>query len=102
VIDHNYYWFSSVPFYTDRPELLLNGKWNNLEYGSNAPGVPDIFLDDQKLKTLWARPSRYYLLARADQLSRFELLLGPEHLAIIGRSGGKLLMTNSPCCPADH
>jgi 4-amino-4-deoxy-L-arabinose transferase-like glycosyltransferase len=102
VVDHNYYWFSSVPFYTDRPELLLNGKWNNLEYGSNAPGVPDVFLDDQKLKTLWARPSRYYLLARADQLSRFELLLGPEHLAIIGRSGGKLLMTNSPCCPADH
>jgi 4-amino-4-deoxy-L-arabinose transferase-like glycosyltransferase len=102
VVDHNYYWFSSVPFYTDRPELLLNGKWNNLEYGSNAPGVPDVFLDDQKLKTLWARPSRYYLLARADQLSRFELLLGREHLAIIGRSGGKLLMTNSPCCATDH
>jgi 4-amino-4-deoxy-L-arabinose transferase-like glycosyltransferase len=102
VVDHNYYWFSSVPFYTDRPELLLNGKWNNLEYGSNAPGVPDVFLDDPKLKTLWSGPSRYYLLARADQLVRFENLLGREHLAIIDRSGGKLLMTNSPCCTTDH
>jgi hypothetical protein len=102
VVDHNYYWFSSVPFHTDRPELLLNGKWNNLEYGSNAPGVPDVFLDDPKLKTLWSGPSRYYLLARADQLVRFENLLGTEHLAIIDRSGGKLLMTNSPCCATDH
>ena len=102
VVDHNYYWFSSVPFYTDRPELLLNGKWNNLEYGSNAPGVPDVFLDDPKLKTLWSGSSRYYLLARADQLVRFENLLGKEHLAIIDRSGGKLLMTNLPCCTTDH
>jgi hypothetical protein len=102
VVDHNYYWFSSVPFYTDRPELLLNGKWNNLEYGSNAPGVPDVFLDDPKLKTLWSGPNRYYLLARADQLVRFENLLGSEHLAIIDRSGGKLLITNSPCCDPGH
>jgi hypothetical protein len=54
------------------------------------------------LKTLWSGPSRYYLLARADQLVRFENLLGTEHLAIIDRSGGKLLMTNSPCCATDH
>jgi hypothetical protein len=102
IVDHHYYTFSSVAFYTGETELLLNGRWNNFEYGSNAPNVPDVFLDDQKLKTLRARPSRHYLLARADQLSRFGLLPGPEHLAIIGRSGGKLLMTNSPCCATDH
>jgi hypothetical protein len=102
VVDRNYYWFSSIPFYTNRPELLLNGNWNNLEYGSNAPGAPNVFLTDGQLRTLWSQPARYYLLARANQLPRFQELLGNEHLDIIDKSGGKLLMTNLPCCAPTH
>jgi len=102
VVDRNYYWFSSIPFYTGRPELLLNGNWNNLEYGSNAPGAPDVFLTDDQLRTVWSQPARYYLLARVNQLPRFEELLGSEHLDIIDKSGGKLLMTNLPCCAVAH
>ena len=100
VVDRNYYWFSSIPFYTGRTELLLNGNWNNLEYGSNAPGAPDVFVSDDKLRTLWSQTDRYYLLARANQLTRFQQLLGSEHLDIVDQSGGKLLMTNLPCCAA--
>ena len=37
---NSYYAFSSVFFYTDRKALLLNGRNNNLEYGSYAPGAP--------------------------------------------------------------
>ena len=95
IVDHNYYWFSSVPFYTGRPELLLNGRRNNLEYGSNAPDAPDVFIDDDKLKVLWSQPRRYYLLAKADQLLRFENLLGQGNLDILDRSGGKILLTNT-------
>ena len=95
IVDHNYYWFSSVPFYTGRPELLLNGRRNNLEYGSNAPDAPDVFIDDDKLKVLWSQPRRYYLLAKADQLFRFENLLGQGNLDILDRSGGKILLTNT-------
>ena len=40
VINGAYYPFSSVVFYADREALLLNGRFNNLEYGSNAPGAP--------------------------------------------------------------
>jgi hypothetical protein len=98
ILDHSYYWFSSIPFDTNRPVLLLNGRWNNLEYGSNAPGAPDVFLDDGKLKTLWSQPQRYYLVARANQTQRFNDLLGQNNIEILGRSGGKLLMTNLPCC----
>ena len=29
-MDHHYYWFSSVFFYTNRTALLLNGRFNNL------------------------------------------------------------------------
>ncbi len=98
VLDHSYYWFSSIPFYTGRPVLLLNGRTNNLEYGSNAPNAPDVFLDDAKLRTLWFQPQRLYLVARANQRQRFDQLLGEQNIQTIGRSGGKLLMTNSPCC----
>ena len=41
VIDHHYYTFSSVFFYTNRTALLLNGRTNNLIYGSYTPDAPD-------------------------------------------------------------
>jgi hypothetical protein len=94
IVDHNYYWFSSVPFYTGRSELLLNGRMNNLEYGSNAPGAPEVFIDDGKLATLWSQAQRYYLLAKSDQISRFNKLLGQGRLEVLGTSGGKVLLTN--------
>ena len=96
IVDHHYYSFSSVIFYTNQDPLLLNGKFNNLEYGAAAPGVPDVFIDDGRLKTLWFQPQRYYLVAKADQLRRFEELLGGGNFQIIGTSGGKVLLTNGP------
>ncbi len=60
--DDAYYTFSSVFFYTNRPALLLNGRKTNLEYGSYAPGAPDVFIDDSDLARLWREPKRYYLL----------------------------------------
>ena len=36
IVDDQYYTFSSVFFYTDRRALLLNGRINNLEYGSTT------------------------------------------------------------------
>jgi 4-amino-4-deoxy-L-arabinose transferase-like glycosyltransferase len=98
ILDHSYWWFSSIPFYTGQSVLLLNGKWNNLEYGSNAPNTPDVFIDDARLKTLWPQQQRYYLVARSGQLSRFTQLLGQDRVEIVERSGGKLLLTNMPCC----
>ena len=95
IVDHHYYTFSSIAFYTGQPELLLNGRWNNFEYGSNAPGVPDVFIDDGKLRALWPRPERFYLVAKADQLRRFEKLLGSGHFQIMDTSGGKILLANS-------
>jgi hypothetical protein len=41
---------------------------------------------------------RYYLVARAGQLSRFTDLLGRDRIEIVDRSGGKMLLTNMPCC----
>jgi 4-amino-4-deoxy-L-arabinose transferase-like glycosyltransferase len=94
IVDHHYYTFSSIAFYTQRPELLLNGNWNNFEYGSNAPDAPHVFLDDPQLASLWTQPQRCYLVAKEDQLPRFDRLLGSAHFQVLRTSGGNMLITN--------
>ena len=77
-------------------ELLLNGRWNNLEYGSNAPGAPNVFIDDLRFQQLWSTPSRYYLLTKETDVPRLNGLVGPEKLNLIAKGGGKLVYTNLP------
>ena len=56
IVDDQYYTFSSVFFYTNRRALLLNGRVNNLEYGSYAPDAPrDVFITDHDLPAIWSR-----------------------------------------------
>jgi 4-amino-4-deoxy-L-arabinose transferase-like glycosyltransferase len=96
VVDDQYYAFSSVFFYSNRTALLLNGRVNNLVYGSYAPGAPDVFLDDAGFARLWNTPERYYLVADAHALPRFEKLIGKDRLHVVLESGGKFLFCNQP------
>ena len=66
IVDHHYYTFSSIFFYTNRTALLRNGRFNNLEYGAYAPGVPDVFIDDSQFKNLWLKPERSYIVANPE------------------------------------
>ena len=94
IIDHHYYTFSSVIFYTGQDPLLLNGKFNNLEYGAAAPGAPDVFLSDAEFKELWSGPTRYYLVATKLGTERIEKQVGAENFQTVATSGGKFLLTN--------
>ena len=94
IIDHHYYTFSSVFFYADRDALMLNARFNNVEYGSYAPGAPNMFINDFDLIDLWKKPERYYLVAKQAQLSRLDSLVGKDNLNLVASSGGKLLLTN--------
>jgi len=94
VIDDQYYAFSSIFFYTNRSALLLNGRVNNLVYGSYAPGAPEVFLDDPGFARQWASPERCYLVADGTALPRFEKLVGKPRLHVVLASGGKLLFCN--------
>jgi hypothetical protein len=96
IVDHHYYWFSSVFFYTDRPALLLNGRFNNLLYGSYAPGAPDVFINDAKFKELWLQPKRNYIFARDNAVAHLKDLVGSEQLNTVAVGGGKVLLTNQP------
>ena len=94
IVDDQYYTFSSVFFYTNQRALLLNGRVNNLVYGSYAPDAPQgIFIDYGDFERLWARPERYYLVADGSQASRIARLAGGR-LAAVKHSGGKILFTN--------
>ena len=96
ITDRHYYPFSSIFFYTNRTGLLLNGRVQNLEYGANAPGAPDVFIDDSQFATLWMKPDRYYLVVAEPRAPRLENLMGAANFHIVMRSGGKFLLTNHP------
>jgi hypothetical protein len=96
IVDHHYYTFSSIFFYTNRDALLLNGRFNNLVYGSYAPGAPNVFIDDAQWRTLWLQPDRCYLVITDGAGERLKKLVAPELLTVVAHSGGKLLLTNHP------
>ena len=96
IMGDQYYTFASVFFYTNRSGLLLNGRFMNLEYGSYAPGAPNVFIDDSQFKDLWLQPERYYLVAKQPAVQRFQALVGKAQLNVIAGSGGKVLLTNHP------
>jgi hypothetical protein len=80
----------------ERDVLILNGRYFNLEYGSYAPGAPDVFIDDTRFKRLWLDSQRCYLATYQPKLQQFEDLLGRDHLEIVAAGGGKLILTNHP------
>ncbi|MGH9632364.1 MAG: ArnT family glycosyltransferase [Bryobacteraceae bacterium] len=100
IADNQYYTFSSVFFYTNfntnRSALLLNGRVTNLEYGSYAPGAPDVFIDDAGFKKRWQSSERYYLLVEGPSVPRLAELAGSDALYRVRESGGKYLFSNQP------
>jgi 4-amino-4-deoxy-L-arabinose transferase-like glycosyltransferase len=96
IVNHHYYTYSSVFFYTNRTALLLNGRYNNLEYGAYAPDAPQVFISDADFKNLWFKPERYYFLASPETADRLKALLGGQPFQLVKESGGKLLLTNHP------
>jgi 4-amino-4-deoxy-L-arabinose transferase-like glycosyltransferase len=95
VFDNQYYTFSSVFFYADLDRvLLLNGRVNNLEYGSYAPGAPGVFIDDTAFARLWTGREPAYLLVESPSVERVRSIAGLPPLHLVTESGGKLLFVN--------
>jgi len=94
IVDDQYYTFSSVFFYTNKRALLLNGRVNNLEYGSYAPGAAQVFIGDDDFAARWRTKDRYYLVIEKPKLARLEKFVAPGSLHVIKESGGKLLLGN--------
>ena len=93
---NEYYAFSSVYFYANRSVLLWNGRGANLEYGSYAPGAPQVFIDDPRFVELWNSPSRVYLLTYGSEKPHVERLVGSDNMIVVKEDGGNFLLTNQP------
>jgi hypothetical protein len=96
VIHHQYYTYSSVFFYLDRDALLLNGRFNNMEYGAAAPNAPDVFVNDAQFKKLWLSGARYYLVGNGEAYRRLIVSIGEGHFHQVAAGGGKFAWTNHP------
>lgn len=96
IINGEYYAFSSVFFYTNRTALLWNGRVNNLEYGSYAPGSPAVFMGDSEFLSRWSSADRVYVLSDGDGIHHLQSLVAPAQLHLISESGGKTLYSNQP------
>jgi len=99
ILDNQYYTFSSVVFYAEAYHgerfLLLNGRVNNLEYGSYAPNAPqDVFIDDAGFRERWQSGDLYYICVEGPQVSRLETLVGKPALHELIASGGKYVFSN--------
>jgi len=99
ILDDQYYTFSSVVFYAEayhgQRVLLLNGRVNNLEYGSYAPDAPrDVFIDDAGFRNRWLSQDLYYICVEKPQVERLEKLVSREALHPVIESGGKFVFRN--------
>ncbi|HSK43599.1 MAG TPA: glycosyltransferase family 39 protein [Candidatus Binatia bacterium] len=88
---------SSVNYYTRRQMRLLNGRHNNIWYGSTFPDAPEIFDDDASFEKLWRSEQRVFLWSEEDSVPSYVKDSGFCRLA---KWGGKLVLTNGPKpCP---
>ena len=87
---------SSVSFYTHRQLRLLNGRRNNIWYGSTFPDAAAIFDDDQSFERLWRGGTTVFLWTEEDTIPKYVSAAGYCQLA---KRGGKLVLTNGlkPC-----
>jgi 4-amino-4-deoxy-L-arabinose transferase-like glycosyltransferase len=88
---------SSVNYYTRHQMRLLNGRHNNIWYGSTFPDAPPIFDDDTSLEKLWRSQQHVFLWTEEDSVPNYVKDSGFCRLA---KWGGKLVLTNGPKpCP---
>jgi 4-amino-4-deoxy-L-arabinose transferase-like glycosyltransferase len=89
---------SSINFYTHQQMRILNGRRNNIWYGSTFPDAPPIFDDDAAFEESWQSQQRIFLATDEDAIPAYVKRAGFCQLA---KWGGKLVLTNElKLCPA--
>ena len=93
VVNGDYESGSSLNFYTHEQLHLLNGKANNIWFGSTYPDAPHIFENDASFVKLWQSDRRIFLWTMNDNKP---LVIADKKSYLLARSGGKQILTNKP------
>ncbi len=88
---------SSILFYTQRHAYLVNGRSSSMEWGSDYPDAPHIFLNDAQLLSMWGRGPRKFLFVPPDHNYREHVatLLG-KRAYLVQEVSDKELLTDRP------
>ena len=74
---------------------MLNGRTDNLWYGSLFPDSPAVFEDNSSFQKLWHGPGRVFIVVY-DPSGKAKLDALGSPVFEIGRSGGKTVYSNRP------
>lgn len=103
VINGSYELFSSVGFYVKPPVLLLNGRQEDLEFGSRYPDAQHLFIEETDFLSLWESGRRVYLLTFTGNTEEGSVWtnpalvsLKPNSAHLLAKSGTRLLLSNQP------
>ena len=92
VLDGEYSNSGSINFYTGQPIYMLNGRVNNLWFGSLYADAPNRFEDDASFLRLWSGPGRVYFVTH--DRTRTALWMAAHGGELIASSGGKYVVLN--------
>jgi len=93
VVNGDYESGSSLNFYTHQQLHLLNGRANNIWFGSTYPDAPPIFHNDESFAKLWQSDRRIFLWVMKDA---HPLVIADKKVYEVARGGGKQILTNKP------
>jgi len=93
VVDGTHSQASSINFYTGQQLHMLNGRTDNLWYGSLFPDCPAVFEDDASFRRMWQGENRIFFVVY-DSKGREKLdALGGQYFEV-AKSGGKHVYSN--------
>jgi hypothetical protein len=95
VVNGQYSLESSVLFYTGIQLHMLNGRANDLWYGSLFPDSPRVFEDDASFAGLWLGPGRVFFITASEKDYTILQRLGAPYYDLV-RAGGKVVYSNRP------
>lgn len=87
---------SSLAFYTRRRLWLYHAPYSELEYGSNFPDAPKIFINDRDFSALWHGQTRVFLIVPRGQQPSAMVRLPATSTWFVAKVGGKAVYANQP------
>lgn len=94
VVEGSLEYSPSLPFYTGRPAIFVNGAVNYFSIAATFPEAAGLFLDTADLIRLWQGPQRVFLVVRRPPGQSVVAALPPALVHQLGRYGTRWLYSN--------